>query len=253
MGSIVFEGVRKSFGGTEVIKGVSFRVSGGEVVALLGPNGSGKSTLFRMTVGVVVPDAGRVEVAGVDPSADPVRAREVVGYVPEEPVLWESISLGEYLSLTASIYGVDLSPERYRAVLKVLGLEEHAGKLVGELSHGARRKAMIAAVMIRDPKALVLDEVFSGLDVASARAVKGWLREMAGKGVPALFSTHILPIAEVVADRVVVIAGGKVVADGSPDELKEVFSSEGLEEVYLKLTGYSPEVEAIVKALARGA
>ncbi len=253
MGSIVFEGVRKSFGGTEVIKGVSFRVSGGEVVALLGPNGSGKSTLFRMTVGVVAPDAGRVEVAGVDPSADPVRAREVVGYVPEEPVLWESISLGEYLSLTASIYGVDLSPERYRAVLKVLGLEEHAGKLVGELSHGARRKAMIAAVMIRDPKALVLDEVFSGLDVASARAVKGWLREMAGKGVPVLFSTHILPIAEVVADRVVVIAEGMVVADGSPDELKEVFRSEGLEEVYLKLTGYSPEVEAIVKALARGA
>lgn len=253
MGSIVFEGVRKSFGGTEVIKGVSFRVGGGEVVALLGPNGSGKSTLFRMTVGVVVPDAGRVEVAGVDPSADPVRAREVVGYVPEEPVLWESISLGEYLSLTASIYGVDLSPERYRAVLKVLGLEEHAGKLLGELSHGARRKAMIAAVMIRDPKALVLDEVFSGLDVASARAVKGWLREMAGKGVPALFSTHILPIAEVVADRVIVIAGGRVVADGSPDELKEVFRSEGLEEVYLKLTGYSPEVEAIVKALARGA
>ena len=253
MGSIVFEGVRKSFGGTEVIKGVSFRVGGGEVVALLGPNGSGKSTLFRMTVGVVVPDAGRVEVAGVDPSADPVRARAVVGYVPEEPVLWESISLGEYLSLTASIYGVDLSPERYRAVLKVLGLEEHAGKLLGELSHGARRKAMIAAVMIRDPKALVLDEVFSGLDVASARAVKGWLREMAGKGVPALFSTHILPIAEVVADRVIVIAGGRVVADGSPDELKEVFRSEGLEEVYLKLTGYSPEVEAIVKALARGA
>ena len=253
MGSIVFEGVRKSFGGTEVIKGVSFRVGGGEVVALLGPNGSGKSTLFRMTVGVVVPDEGRVEVAGVDPSADPVRAREVVGYVPEEPVLWESISLGEYLSLTASIYGVDLSPERYRAVLKVLGLEEHAGKLLGELSHGARRKAMIAAVMIRDPKALVLDEVFSGLDVASARAVKGWLREMAGKGVPALFSTHILPIAEVVADRVIVITGGRVVADGSPDELKEVFSSEGLEEVYLKLTGYSPEVEAIVKALARGA
>ncbi len=253
MSSILFEGVRKFFGSVEVIKGVSIGVRGGEVVALLGPNGSGKSTLFKMTVGVVVPDEGRVSVDGVDPSADLVRAREVVGYVPEDTIVWESISLGEYLSLTASIYGVDLTPERYRAVLRVLGLEEHAGKLIGELSHGARRKAMIAAVMIRDPRVLVLDEVFSGLDVASARAVKSWLREMAGKGVPVLFSTHILPIAEVVADRVVVLADGRVVAEGPPEELKEVFRSEELEDVYLKLTGYSPEVEAIVKALARGA
>ncbi len=253
MGSILFEGVRKFFGGVEVVKRVSFGVRSGEVVALLGPNGSGKSTLFRMTVGVVRPDEGRVLVDGVDPSADPVRARAVVGYVPEEPIVWESISLGEYLSLTASIYGVDLTPERYRAVLRVLGLEEHAGKLVGELSHGSRRKAMIAAVMIRDPEVLVLDEVFSGLDVASARAVKSWLREMAGKGVPVLFSTHILPISEVVADRVIVLAEGRVVADGPPEELKEVFRSRELEDVYLKLTGYSAEVEAIVKALARGA
>lgn len=253
MGEVVFEGVRKSFGGAEVVRGVSLRVSGGEVVALLGPNGSGKTTLFKMTVGVVRPDEGRVRVCGVDPATDPVRAREVVGYVPEEPILWESISLGEYLSLTASIYGVDLTPERYRAVLRVLGLREHAGKLLGELSHGARRKAMIAAVMIREPKALVLDEVFSGLDVASARAVRNWVRGMAGRGVPALFSTHILPIAEVVADRVILLAGGRVVAEGEPGELKEAFRSRELEEVYLKLTGYSPEVEELVKALARGA
>lgn len=251
--SIVFEGVRKFYGGVEVVRGVSFSVKGGEVAVLLGPNGSGKSTLFRMTVGVVRPDEGRVTVDGVDPSSDPVRAREIVGYVPEEPIVWESISLGEYLSLTASIYGVDLTPERYRAVLRVLGLEEHAWKLMGELSHGARRKAMIAAVMIRDPSVLVLDEVFSGLDVASARAVKGWLREMAAKGVPVLFSTHILPIAEAVADRVVLLTDGRVVADGPPEELKEVFRTRDLEGIYLELTGYSPEVEAIVKALARGA
>ncbi len=240
--------VWKYYEGKPVVKGVNMEVRPGEVTVLLGPNGSGKSTLFKMSIALVRPEKGEVRLDGINVAKDPVTARRVVGYVPEEPVLYESLEVTEYLSFILSIYGVSVSEDRFNAVLKVLGLEEHKGKLIGELSHGGKRKVALAAVMLRNPNVLVLDEVFSGLDVVSARAVKTWIRDKVAEGAAVLLSTHILPIAEAVADRVIIIYEGVIKAEGRPEDLRSLGS--GLEEVYLKLTGYTGEIEKLVKALA---
>jgi len=214
---------------------------------LLGPNGSGKSTLMKMSIGLVVPDRGSVEVCGRSVLEDTVWVKRVVGYVAEEPVLYESLTVSEYLSFMLSVYGVSSPRDRVEGVLRALGLEEHVGKYIGELSHGMRKKVALAIAMLRDPPILVLDEVFSGLDVASARVVKAWLRAKASRGCVVVVSTHILPLAEAVADRVVILHEGQIVADTSPGNLSEL--GEELEDVYLKLTGYSPEIERLVEAL----
>jgi len=239
--------VWKYYGGKPVVKGVNLEVRPGEVTVLLGPNGSGKSTLFKMSVALVKPEKGEVRLDGINVAEDPVTARRLVGYVPEEPVLYESLEITEYLSFILSVYGVSVDEGRFNTVLKILGLEEHKGKLIGELSHGNKRKVALAAVMLRNPNILVLDEVFSGLDVVSARAVKAWIRDKAGAGASILLSTHILPIAEAVADRVVIIYEGVVRAEGRPEDLRRM--GEELEDVYLKLTGYTGEVEDLIKAL----
>ena len=249
MPDVEYVNVWKYYGGKPVVKGVNLRVREGEVRVLLGPNGSGKSTLFKMSVGIVKPEQGKVRVNGVNAAEDPITARRVVGYMPEDPLVYESLEVTEYLEFILSVYGVRPSRERFAAVIKALGLDEHVGKLVGELSHGNKRKVMLATIMLRDPQVLVLDEAFSGLDVGSARAVKTWLRSKAESGAAVLVSTHILPIAEAIADNVTIIYEGKVVAEGTPKELRSLEGGKELEDVYLKLTGYSSEVEELVKAL----
>ncbi len=239
--------VWKAYDGKFIIRGVSLVVRPGEVVALLGPNGSGKSTLMKMSIALVRPDRGYVSIGGKRVDEDPIWARRVVGYIPEDPVLYESLNIVEYLSFTCSIYGINVSQSRVDAVIRALKLEEHLGKFIGELSHGTKKKVAIASVMLRDPPILVLDEVFSGLDVESARIVKLWIREKASNGSAVLISTHILPIAEAIADRVVIIHDGVVKADVPASRLRELGTE--LEEMYLRLTGYSANIEELVRAL----
>ncbi len=247
----MFDSVVKEYDGLRAVDSVSFKVEPGEIVALLGPNGSGKSTLMKMTVGLVKPDQGRVLVVGVDPARDPLEARRRVGYVPEEDVVFESLRIDEYLEFIASVYGLDPVEARRRAerAIEILGLREHLGKLIGELSHGNQRKVLIAGLMVREPEALVLDEVFTGLDALAARVVKEYVKLEASRGKPVLFSTHVLPIAEAMADRIVIMYRGRVVAEGSPEELKEKARSKELEEVFLEVTGLRGELEEILKVL----
>lgn len=246
---IVYEGVEKSYSGTPVIRGVSFQVSPGEVFALLGPNGSGKSTLLKMSIALVTPDKGRVALDGVEPSADPLTAKRLVGYLPEEPVLFESLRADEYVRFMMDIYGVDADWDTVGRLARELGLWEHGSKLVGELSHGNKRKLMLLVLMLREPQYLVLDEVFSGLDPISAARVKTWMRGEAARGRPVLFSTHILPVAEALADRIAIIYGGSIVATGTPAQLKKLYGAEELEEVFLSVTGHAAEYREMIEAL----
>lgn len=246
---IMFNNVWKSYSEKYVVKGVSFSASSGEIISLLGPNGSGKSTLFKMALGIVKPDLGDIRVGNIDPIKDPITARRIIGYVPEEEIIYESLKVVEYLEFIASIYELKISDKVLKTILTLLGLEDHVEKLIGELSHGLKRKVMIASVMMRDPKVLVLDEVFSGLDPASARVVKAWIREKARQGVSIMISTHILPIAEAVADRIIIIHNGEIVAEGRTGELKDVFGAKELEDVFLKLTGFDKEFEKLISAL----
>ncbi len=246
---IRYEGVTKSYGGAEILHGVSFDVRDGEVFALLGPNGSGKSTLLKMSIALVKPDAGRVLLGDLDPAADPVEARRLVGYLPEEPLLYESLRADEYVRFILDVYGLDVDWGRVGELARQLGLWEHGSKLVGELSHGNKRKLMLLTVMLRQPAYLVLDEVFSGLDPVSAVRVRAWMRSEADRGRPVLFSTHILPIAEALADRIAIIYGGRIVAEGTPQELKELYGARELEEVFLSVTGHAEEYEELLRML----
>ena len=246
---VVFESIWKSFDSKPVLKGLTLKVRPGEIVCLLGPNGSGKSTLFKMSIGVLAPDKGWVKVCGVNPAKDPMRARQIVGYMPEDLVLFESLKVEEFLEFILSIYGVKVDRTRIDETLKLLGLEGELGKFVGDLSRGNKRRVYLAALMLRDPLVLVLDEAFTGLDPVGARILKSWVKGMSSRGATILFSTHVLPIAEAVADRVAIIHEGRIKAEGRPDELRRLFGAEELEEVFLEVTGYSKEYENIIRSL----
>ncbi|MCD6458350.1 MAG: ABC transporter ATP-binding protein [Thermoprotei archaeon] len=247
--NIVYEDVWKAFNSQPVIRGVSFNVREGEIVALLGPNGSGKSTLFKMSLGIVKPDKGSVLVDGVDAVSNPIKARQVVGYMPEETVIYESLKLEEYIEFILSVYRVKVEESLIKEIINILELEQHVGKLIGELSHGNKRKVLLATLMLREPPILVLDEVFSGLDPVIARIIKTWLRDKTRRGGAVLVSTHVLPIAEAVADRVLIIHRGEIVAEGKPGELKEIFGVKELEDVFLEVTGYAREYEDLIREL----
>ncbi len=245
----MYDNVKKSFDNKVVLDGVSFKVNQGGLTVLLGPNGSGKSTLFKMALGLVKPDSGRVLINGLDASQNPLEARRLVGFIPEENILYESLKVSEYLEFIASIYGIRAPNDRVESIVKLLDLNEYFNQFIGELSHGTKRKVLIASIMLREPPILILDELFTGLDPASARLVKSWLHHAAEKGASILISTHVLPIAEAVADRVFIIHKGRIVAEGKPHELKEIFGAKELEDIYLEVTGYSRELEQLTKAL----
>ena len=246
---LVFEEIWKSFDSKPILKGLTLKVRPGEIVCLLGPNGSGKSTLFKMSIGVLAPDEGWVKVCGVNPAKDPMSARQIVGYMPEDLVLFESLKVEEFLEFILSIYGVNADKTRIDETLKLLGLEGELGKFVGDLSRGNKRRVYLAALMLRDPLVLVLDEAFTGLDPVGARILKSWVKSMSSRGATILFSTHVLPIAEAVADRVAIIHEGQIKAEGRPDELRRLFGAEELEQVFLEVTGYSKEYEDIIRSL----
>jgi len=243
--------VTKRYGDVAAVNGVSLEVEGGRVTALLGPNGSGKSTLMKMAIGVVKPDSGMVEVDGVNPAEDPCEARRLIGYSPEDVVLYESLTPAEVFSFLGEVYEVPGSEleRRVRRYVRLFKLGEEMGKLCGELSRGNRRKVSLVSALLHEPRILVLDEPFTGLDPKSARVLKELMRKMAYEGRVVLFSTHILELAEAVAERVVIMHRGRVAAEGEPSELREELKASDLEDVFMRATGLSEELEELVKSL----
>ena len=204
---IVLRGVRKVYGGTVAVDGVDLEVQPGELVGLLGHNGAGKSTLMKLLAGQLIPTAGTVSIAGIDVGVDPSGARSQLGYVPEEPALWEYLSAREFLEFVVGVRGHgDIA-----AALEVAGLGADADRLIREYSQGMRRKTALAAAVVARPPAIVLDEALNGLDPPSALRVRDHLRELRDAGAAILLSTHVLETVERLADRVVLMARGRVV------------------------------------------
>ncbi len=224
---IVATDVVKKFGRTTALAGVSLSVAAGERVALLGHNGAGKSTLMKLLAGQLLPGEGRVLLAGVDVSAAPARARSVLGYVPEEPILWEYLTARETLEYVVAVRGTgDLE-----AALALTGLGADADRLVREYSQGMRRKVAIAAALVAHPPVLVFDEALNGLDPPSALAIAEELGRRAAAGAAVLISTHVIDLVPRIADRVVVLRAGRVdaefrVSDLGPEGLAGVFRRE---------------------------
>jgi ABC-2 type transport system ATP-binding protein len=247
-------GVTKSFGDVRALNGVSFSVEHSEVLGLLGPNGSGKSTLMKIIVGILKPDAGNIQVLTTDVGADPIRVKKTVGYVPESPRLYEFLTGTEYLDFVADVHDLDADTKRQRISesLKALDLDGRENEMINGYSQGMKQKLAIIAGLLHRPQLLVLDEPLNSLDPRSARIVKELIHKLRDDGVPTIFSTHVLDIADAICDRVIIMANGTILEAGTPNELrtKAGVSGSSLEDLFLKLTGGS-DTRDVVEALSR--
>jgi ABC-2 type transport system ATP-binding protein len=204
------------------VEGLDLRVAAGEFYTLLGPNGAGKTTTLRMVTGLLPPDGGTIRVFGYDVLADPVSAKRLMAWLSDEPMLYDKLTPMEYLHFVAGLWGVDavLAETRARELVGWLGLSEQAGQRCEALSKGMRQKVALAGALVHEPRLIILDEPFTGLDAGSARLVKAVLRERVRDGCSVIMTTHILEVAERMADRIGVMAGGRLIAEGSLDELR---------------------------------
>jgi ABC-2 type transport system ATP-binding protein len=248
---IEVENLVKVFGSTTAVKGITFTVADGEIYGLLGPNGSGKSTTMKILAGILRPTSGRVVVGGIDVAESPVEVKRIVGYVPETPVLYESLTPVEFFNFVGSVRGIPREElqERVETFVRAFGIEKYLGEMIGSLSFGTKQKVSLIAGMLHDPGVLILDEAMNGLDPKSARILRELLLQFREEGKSIVFSTHVLALAETICDRVGVIYNGEIIAEGTVEQLKEFAHEESLEDVFLKLTESQDEVAGIVRAL----
>jgi ABC-2 type transport system ATP-binding protein len=209
---------------------------------------------MKTIVGIIKPDTGSIQVLGTDVTSDPVAIKAIIGYVPESPRLYEFLSGVEYLDFVADIHMVAKEERQERIVefFKALDLEGRENELIHGYSQGMKQKLAIAAALLHHPRVLILDEPLNGLDPRSARIVKDVLHKFRDNGVPTIFSTHVLEIADAICDRIIIMDSGQIIAQGTTQELKTKAGSAGstLEEIFLKLTGTS-DTRDIVEALGR--
>jgi ABC-2 type transport system ATP-binding protein len=204
------------------VDALDLTVRSGEFYALLGPNGAGKTTTLRMVAGLLRPDIGSVSVFGIDALADPVAAKQIIAWVSDEPMIYDKLTPLEYLAFVAGLWGIDpsVSAISARDLLISLGLEPHLHERCEGFSKGMRQKVALAGALVHDPKLIILDEPLTGLDAVSARHVKGLLQGRVRAGCTVIMTTHILEVAERMADRIGVIASGRLIAEGTLAELR---------------------------------
>lgn len=230
--------LKKSFGGFQAVKGVSFSVKEGEVLGFLGPNGAGKSTTMRMITGFLPPTSGTAVINGHDIVADPIAAKRDLGYLPESAPSYRAMAVRDYLAFIAEVRGY-AGAEAARRVADAIvqaKLEKVAGQTIDTLSKGYRQRTAFAAAILHDPKVLIMDEPTDGLDPNQKFAVREMIKAMAAKGKAIVISTHILEEVDAVCSKVVVISDGEKKFDGAPDALKALDPSGRLDVVFRKLT-----------------
>jgi ABC-2 type transport system ATP-binding protein len=229
-------GLRKSFR-RPAVDGLDLRVRAGEFYMLLGPNGAGKTTTLRMVSGLLRPDAGTIAVFGIDALANPVAAKRVMGWLSDEPMIYDKLTPLEYLAFVAGLWNVEssLAEDRARDLLRWLGLEAQKHERCEGFSRGMRQKVALAGALVHEPRLIILDEPLTGLDASSARLVKNVLADRVRAGNTVIMTTHILEIAERLADRIGIIANGRLVAEGTLDELRRRsgHSAASLEDLFL--------------------
>lgn len=238
--AIVVEALSKSFGAKLAVDCLSFRVARGRFFGFLGPNGAGKSTTIKMLTGLLRPSAGNARIEGVAIDGDLLALKARIGVLPEELPLYERLTGEEYLHFAGRMYGLPKREARRRSeeLLAFLSLEEDRGRLIVDYSQGMRKKLALAAALIHSPRVLFLDEPLNGIDPISGRIVSDLLRRLTAKGVTLFFTSHVLEQVEKLCDEVAVIDRGRLVAQGTLDEIRrqrEVGKDASLEDVFLKL------------------
>lgn len=236
--ALAVRGLKKCFD-QPAVDNLSLTIRSGEFYALLGPNGAGKTTTLRMVAGLLDPDAGAIEICGIDVRKDPVAAKHVLAWVPDEPMIYDKLTPMEYLAFVAGLWNMDAQVARAKAdqLIDVFGLSAKANERCQGFSKGMRQKVALAGALIHAPRLIILDEPLTGLDAGSARQVKAVLRHLVAHGVTVIMTTHILDVAERMADRIGVIDKGRLVAEGTLDALRTSSRGQGasLEEIFLDL------------------
>jgi ABC-2 type transport system ATP-binding protein len=225
----------KRYGDFTAVDNLSLNAAAGHIFGFLGPNGAGKTTTIRIIAGLSLPTSGSVRVNGIDVREEPVRAKSVMGYVPDRPYLYEKLTGRELLHFVADLYRKDWRTCEPRAVemLRWFGLGDWIDARIENLSHGMKQKLVIVSSLVHDPAVLVIDEPMVGLDALAQRQVKQLFRRLADEGKTIFLTTHTLSVAEAVCDRIAIINRGRIVATGTTAELKK---ESALEDVFLELT-----------------
>jgi len=228
------------------VDALDLTVQPGEFYALLGPNGAGKSTTLRMVAGLLRPDAGTVGVFGIDALANPQAAKRIMAWVSDEPMIYDKLTPLEYLEFVAGLWAIDpaISEPAAHELLFSLGLQPHLYERCEGFSKGMRQKVALAGALVHDPRLIILDEPLTGLDAVSARHVKGLLGDRVRAGCTVIMTTHILEVAERMADRIGVIAAGRLVAEGTLAELRQQNGHHSLEDMFIALVGAETETAA---------
>ena len=238
--ALIVKGLSKTFA-KPAVSDLDLTVRAGELYALLGPNGAGKTTTLRMVAGLTQPDRGEVSIFGVDARKDPAAAKALLAWAPDEAMIYDKLTPLEYLEFVAGLWNIDPATAKTRAeaLLATLGLTAEARRRCEGFSRGMKQKVALAGALIHDPRLLILDEPLTGLDAAAARLVKDMLKARVEAGATVILTTHILEVAERMADRIGIIAGGRLLAEGTLDELRGKAGAAGggtLEDVFLQLT-----------------
>jgi len=229
----------KAFGSVKAVDGVSFSARDGEITGLLGPNGAGKTTTLRMLYTLMAPDRGQVLVDGIDAAVDPLGVRRQLGVLPDARGLYKRLSARENIDYFARLQGLpeELLASRREALIKALEMEDIADRHAEGFSQGQRVKTAIARALVHDPRNVILDEPTNGLDVMATRALRQFMQQLKAEGRCVLFSSHIMQEVAALCDRIVVIAHGRVVADESPEALREQTGESNLEDAFVKIIG----------------
>ncbi len=239
MNSIIeIKNLKKNCGAKEAVKGIDLSINLGELFVFLGPNGAGKTSTLKMLVGLLKPTSGSIRIGDYDLEKEPLKAKQILSFVPDIPYVYEKLTPWEFLRFVGKLYSLDPKTiqQKGEELLKFFELWDVRDHLIEEFSHGMKQKAVLSASLIHDPKIFILDEPMVGLDPISIHSFKDFLKKKTREGTTVIFSTHTLPLAEELADRLAIIDRGQIIASGTMEELRKKYSSkENLEQMFLRL------------------
>lgn len=233
---LIIKNLKKNYGNTEVLHGVNLEINDGEIFGFIGHNGAGKTTTIKCVCGILDFTDGEILIDGINIKQDPIGAKKILAYIPDNPDMYELLTGIQYLNFICDIYKIDSETrkqeiEKYATTFEILN---NLGDMIQTYSHGMKQKLAIISALIRKPKLLILDEPFVGLDPKASHTVKELMKEMCNNGSSVFFSTHVLEVAEKLCDKVAIIKKGDIIATGTMEEVK---GDKSLEDVFLELEG----------------